>query len=134
MIANGAPASAQPIAFVSSLRARRYFRISAAIACIRRLRVSGVELGDDHHTLPPLVFVALPPVFGPHGDPLVSIFPRPDPMGVPDPVERVVERPNPVHLHSHRAHGRECRLEGRHLDRPASLVRDVHERDEVSIP
>jgi len=66
--------------------------------------------------------------------PLVSIFPRPDPDpagGVPDPIERVVERTNPVHLHGHRAHGRECRLEGGHLDRPASLVRDVHERDEV---
>jgi hypothetical protein len=27
--------------------------------------VSGVELGDDHHTLPPLLFVALTPVLGP---------------------------------------------------------------------
>src|SRR5262249_53678878 len=31
---NGAPASAQPIAFASSLTARRYFRISSAMACI----------------------------------------------------------------------------------------------------
>jgi hypothetical protein len=26
--------------------------------------VSGVELCDDHHTLPPLLFIALPPVLG----------------------------------------------------------------------
>src|SRR5215467_15065531 len=31
----------------------------------RRFGISGVELCDDHHTLPPLVFLVLPPVFGP---------------------------------------------------------------------
>jgi hypothetical protein len=29
----------------------------------RRFGVSGVELCDDHHTLLPLLFLALPPVF-----------------------------------------------------------------------
>src|SRR5262245_14239558 len=31
----------------------------------RRLRISGVELGDDHHTLPPLFFVAPTPMLSP---------------------------------------------------------------------
>jgi hypothetical protein len=31
----------------------------------RRGRISGVELCDDHHTLPPIFFLALPPVLGP---------------------------------------------------------------------
>jgi hypothetical protein len=30
----------------------------------RRLGISGVELCDDHYTLPPLLFIALPPVLG----------------------------------------------------------------------
>jgi hypothetical protein len=30
----------------------------------RRLGVSGVEFCDDHHTRLPLLFIALPPVFG----------------------------------------------------------------------
>jgi len=29
-----------------------------------RFRISGVELCDDHYTLPPLLFIALPPVLG----------------------------------------------------------------------
>jgi hypothetical protein len=52
--ANGAPTSAQPIAFASSLTARRYFRISSARA-----------LGDDQHSALPLLFIALTPVLGP---------------------------------------------------------------------
>jgi hypothetical protein len=31
----------------------------------RRFGISGVELGDDHHTLPPLFFLVLPPMLGP---------------------------------------------------------------------
>jgi hypothetical protein len=31
----------------------------------RRFGISGVELGDDRHTLPPLLFLVLPPVLGP---------------------------------------------------------------------
>jgi hypothetical protein len=31
----------------------------------RRVGISGVELCDDHHTLPPLLFLALTPVLGP---------------------------------------------------------------------
>jgi hypothetical protein len=31
----------------------------------RRFGISGVELGDDHHTLPLLVFIAPTPEFGP---------------------------------------------------------------------
>ena len=57
MIANGAPASAQPIASASSRTARRYFRISVARA--------GIEFCDDHHTLLPVFLIALPPALGP---------------------------------------------------------------------
>jgi hypothetical protein len=28
----------------------------------RRVGISGVELGDDHHTVAPVFFIALPPV------------------------------------------------------------------------
>jgi hypothetical protein len=56
---------AHPIAFASSLTARRYFRISSVRGVQSRFGISGVELGDDHHTLPPLLFVVLPPVPGP---------------------------------------------------------------------
>jgi hypothetical protein len=31
-----------------------------------RFGISGVELCDDHHTLPPFVFIALTPVLGPY--------------------------------------------------------------------
>jgi hypothetical protein len=31
----------------------------------RRLGIFGVKLCDNHHTLPPFFFIALPPVFGP---------------------------------------------------------------------
>jgi len=31
----------------------------------RRFGISDVELGDDHHTALPLLFIALMPVFGP---------------------------------------------------------------------
>src|SRR5215472_17614124 len=31
----------------------------------RCVRIPGVELGDDHHTLPPVFFLALPTVLGP---------------------------------------------------------------------
>jgi len=30
-----------------------------------RFRISGVELCDDHHTLPLVFFIALPPMLGP---------------------------------------------------------------------
>ena len=62
--ANGAPAAAQPIARASSRRARRYFRISSARTCIVASGSPGVELCDDPHALPALLFIALPPVFG----------------------------------------------------------------------
>src|SRR5215472_2423873 len=58
--ANGTPGSVQPIAFASSLTVRRYFRISSARACRVASGISGIELCDDHHTLPPFFFIALP--------------------------------------------------------------------------
>jgi len=44
--------------------ARRYSRISAASAC-RVASVAGVELGDDLHPALSLLFLTLPPAFGP---------------------------------------------------------------------
>jgi hypothetical protein len=43
----------------------------------RRLGICGVEFCDDHHTLPPLLFLALPPMFGPL---LRLLFPGHDPL------------------------------------------------------
>src|SRR5262249_50299274 len=42
------------------LTVRRYFRISSARACRVASGISGIELCDDHHTLPPFFFIALP--------------------------------------------------------------------------
>ena len=64
----GRTADAQPIAVASSCKARRYFRISLARACRVASEISSVELCDDHHTLPPLFFVARPPFGGGPGE------------------------------------------------------------------
>src|SRR5262245_28228187 len=46
-----------------------------------RIRVTGVELGDDHYTLPPLLFVALPSVLGPLLRSLLLSHGAPTPKG-----------------------------------------------------
>jgi hypothetical protein len=63
---------AQPIACASSLHSAAVLQDLAGEGVQRRFGVSGVELGDNHHTLPPVFFIALPTVLCP---PLCWVLP-----------------------------------------------------------
>ena len=64
-IPNGAPAARPTNRLCQQPQGPAVLQNLVSQGVHRRFGISGVEFCDDHHTLPPVFFVALPPVLGP---------------------------------------------------------------------